>query len=80
MSVVWSGIVENSKLEEVSKWIRSESVRWVIGNGKSVLFWEDIWCGIRPLKVEFPRLFKLATVKNIVVKDVAKNNGFEEVH
>ncbi|MBA0765061.1 hypothetical protein Gotri_014322 [Gossypium trilobum] len=47
MSIVWRDIVENSKLEEVSKWIGSES-------------------------------FRLAIVKNIVVNDVARNNGFEE--
>ncbi|TYG99882.1 hypothetical protein ES288_A10G231800v1 [Gossypium darwinii] len=53
--------------------------RWVIGNGKSVLFWEDVWCRNLSLKVEFPRLFRLATVKNSLVYEVATNNRFEEV-
>lgn len=31
-----------------------------------------MWCKNRPLKVEFPRLFRLATVKNCLVKEVAQ--------
>lgn len=80
MLVVWRCIVENSKLEEMSKWIEIETFRLEIGNGKSILFCKDIWCGNRPLKVVFPRMFRLAIVNNIVVKDVARNKGFEEVY
>ncbi|KAK5819456.1 hypothetical protein PVK06_024457 [Gossypium arboreum] len=47
---------------------------------KSVLFWEDVWCGDKTLKEEFPKLFRLALKKNCFVKDVARNNSFEEVH
>ncbi|KAH1129756.1 hypothetical protein J1N35_001134 [Gossypium stocksii] len=80
MSVTWWGIVENSKRTKVTKWTGLNSYRWVIGNGKSVLFREDLWCGDKTLKEEFPRLFRLALKKNCFVKDVARNNNFEEVH
>ncbi|PWA72777.1 RNA-directed DNA polymerase, eukaryota, Reverse transcriptase zinc-binding domain protein [Artemisia annua] len=30
-----------------------------IGNGISIQFWEDIWCGDKPLKVQFPRVYLL---------------------
>lgn len=79
MTVVWCGIVENSKSKEMLKWICPDSFKWVIGNTKSVLFWEYVWYKNRPLKVEFSRLYILATIKNSLVKDVATNNSFEEV-
>ncbi|KAA3472507.1 reverse transcriptase [Gossypium australe] len=41
MSILWRRIVENSKTANVAKWVRNESFRWLIGNGKLVLFWED---------------------------------------
>ncbi|KAK5786819.1 hypothetical protein PVK06_041465 [Gossypium arboreum] len=79
ISVVWCGIMENSKSEKVSKWVGQNSFRWVLGNGESMLFREDVWCGNWSLKVEFPRLFRLATGKNSLVYEVATNNNFEEV-
>ncbi|KAA3463550.1 Retrovirus-related Pol polyprotein LINE-1 [Gossypium australe] len=75
MSAVWRGIVENAKDAEVSKWVRSESFFWKIGNGKSTLFWWDIWCGNRPLKVLFPRLFRLAKNKVSTVVDSLNYSG-----
>lgn len=32
----------------------------VIGNGKRSNFWGDAWCGRRPLKDDFPRLFEIS--------------------
>lgn len=40
ISIVWCGIVENSKDSKVVKWIRNDSFRWLIEKGKSVFFWE----------------------------------------
>lgn len=44
------------------------------------MFREDIWRGNRPLRVEYPRLFRLAKIKNEVVKDYSLLNGFKEVN
>ncbi|GJY07164.1 RNA-directed DNA polymerase, eukaryota, reverse transcriptase zinc-binding domain protein, partial [Tanacetum coccineum] len=30
-----------------------------VGNGKSIQFWDDSWCGDKPLKDVFPRIFAL---------------------
>nr|GEX13776.1 RNA-directed DNA polymerase, eukaryota, reverse transcriptase zinc-binding domain protein [Tanacetum cinerariifolium] len=35
-----------------------------IRNGLSTHFWEDTWCGIQPLKLQFPHIYMLETVKN----------------
>ncbi|KAK5837396.1 hypothetical protein PVK06_013206 [Gossypium arboreum] len=73
MSVLWRGIVENAKDEKVSKWVGPEAFFWKIGNRKSTLFWWDIWCGDRPLKSVFPRLFRLA--KNKILTLIAVKFG-----
>lgn len=49
--------MENSRDATIAKWLGNKDFRWKIGNGKSIMFWEDVWCGSRPLKVDFPRLF-----------------------
>lgn len=33
---------------------------FVVGNGSRVKFWEDIWCGERPLRQDFPDVYELA--------------------
>lgn len=38
-----------------------KSLTFTVGNGRRVMFWEDIWCGDRTLKQDFPDLFNLAT-------------------
>ncbi|KAA3453163.1 TSL-kinase interacting protein 1-like [Gossypium australe] len=80
MSVVWRGIVENAKDSKVAKWMGNESFRWLVGNGNLIIFWEDIWCGDRPLRVEFPRLFRLALNKSGLVKEFLSLNGFKEIN
>ncbi|MBA0854403.1 hypothetical protein Goshw_030035 [Gossypium schwendimanii] len=57
-----------------------ESFRWLVGNGNTIMFWEDIWCGERPLIVEFPRLFHLVNNKKGLVKDFLNSNGFNKVN
>lgn len=42
MSAVWRGIIENAKDSKVAKWVGNESFRWLVGNGNSIIFWEDI--------------------------------------
>lgn len=37
-------------------WFR-DSISRIIGDQSDVLFWEDDWWGVGPLKVIFPRLF-----------------------
>ena len=41
-----------------------------IGDGSRVKFWEDLWCGERPLRVMFPSLYALAESKWAMVAKV----------
>ena len=40
------------------KWFE-ENVRWKVGSGSRILFWEDKWTGDRSLKEAYPRLYAL---------------------
>lgn len=53
--------------------------RCYIGNGKLTMFWVDIWCGNRALKLEFPRLFRLAKLKEWRVVNYSNKCGFSNV-
>ncbi|KAK5840996.1 hypothetical protein PVK06_009904 [Gossypium arboreum] len=80
MSKVWRGIFENSLDARVVRWLGDKNFSWKIGNGKTTLFWEDKWCGKDPLKVDFPRLFRLAKLKYASVFDYSSNYGFSNVN
>lgn len=80
MSKVWRGIVENSLDASVVRWLGDKNFSWKIGNGKTTLFWEDKWCGKDSLKVDFPRLFRLAKLKYASVFDYSSYYGFSNVN
>ncbi|KAH1084275.1 hypothetical protein J1N35_024036 [Gossypium stocksii] len=80
MSTVWRGIVENSLDERVSRWVGDKDFYWKLGNGKTVLFLEDQWCGDGPLNLDFPRLFRLAKFKSSSVLCYSSNNGFSNTN
>ncbi|GJZ46363.1 RNA-directed DNA polymerase, eukaryota, reverse transcriptase zinc-binding domain protein [Tanacetum coccineum] len=40
-----------------------------IGNGALTRFWEDVWCGDKPLKTLFPRIYQLDLNKLCPVKN-----------
>jgi hypothetical protein len=44
-------------------------VRFEVGNGSRVLFWQDVWCEELPLKIVFPALFTIACAKEAWVEE-----------
>ncbi|RVW81120.1 hypothetical protein CK203_044688 [Vitis vinifera] len=54
--------------------IRSRS-RLIVGNGRKVKFWKDLWCEDQALKDAFPNLFKLAVNKDQWVCDAWEEGG-----
>lgn len=42
----------------------------------SVLFWEDVWVGDIPLKLEFPSLYEICSETNVVVRDFWEGDGW----
>nr|GEU42904.1 retrotransposon protein, putative, Ty1-copia subclass [Tanacetum cinerariifolium] len=47
-----------------------------LGNGSSIRFWDDAWCGNRPLKVLFPRVHLLDIDKGCQVVDQISSNDW----
>ena len=43
------------------------SISWQVGNGESVQFWLDRWCGESLLCIEFPNLFDIAYDNDISI-------------
>lgn len=41
-----------------------------MGNGRSLSFWKDKWCGDSPLCLSFSSLFALADSKEVWVEDI----------
>jgi len=54
-----------------SKFVRNE-----VGEGSTVWFWHDLWCGEQPLKFSFPELFTIAHCKDVWMRIVC-NSGME---
>lgn len=79
MSIVWRGIVENSKDAHVYKRVGTEAFCWQVGNGRTTTFWVDIWCSNYLPKLEFPRLFRLARQKGGTMVEYSRNNRFSRV-
>lgn len=47
----------------------SRGVGFIVGEGSRVQFWLDDWMGMGSLSVLFPRVFRVASNKALVVKD-----------
>lgn len=44
----------------------------MIGNGDNTGFWDETWIGDVPLRIEFPRLYRLSTQKLTKVSNIGK--------
>ena len=45
-----------------------DRIKWEVGNGKGIMFWEDSWVGNLVLKNKFPRLFSLCGDKDLLLE------------
>ncbi|KAE8697825.1 hypothetical protein F3Y22_tig00110610pilonHSYRG00585 [Hibiscus syriacus] len=79
VSITWREIVNNLSSEGTTKWMSGESFRWVVGDGKSVLFWEDVWFGESALRSRYPRIYRLALRKYITVRDMISAGDWQNL-
>ena len=49
-------------------------VYFEVKDDSRLLFWHDVWCGDRPLKTQFPSLFRMTHLKNAMVDEVVSWN------
>ena len=59
----WKAIAQVSR--EFSKF-----TRFVVGDGEIIRFWEYLWWGYQPLRVQYPRLFRVVMDKNIPISSI----------
>ncbi|PWA87949.1 RNA-directed DNA polymerase, eukaryota, Reverse transcriptase zinc-binding domain protein [Artemisia annua] len=63
----WYGIMSSVKtLKQKGIDVLSLCIR-KLGNGTSIRFLDDIWCGHQPLKIQFPRVFMLDNDKSCCI-------------
>ena len=58
-----------------SEKILREGIVVVVGNGEKAKFWDDILVDTTALKVAFPRLYALASIKTGCVRDFGSWDG-----
>ncbi|KAE8704998.1 hypothetical protein F3Y22_tig00110430pilonHSYRG00099 [Hibiscus syriacus] len=54
------------------KWMSGDSFRWIVGDGKTTLFWEDVWLGEIALRSRYPRLYRELALVEIIKREVDK--------
>jgi hypothetical protein len=55
-SQFWQGV---NNVKHKFKW----GATFKVNNGANVLFWEDVWVGDTPLKVQYPKLYDYSREK-----------------
>ncbi|GJU88366.1 RNA-directed DNA polymerase, eukaryota, reverse transcriptase zinc-binding domain protein [Tanacetum coccineum] len=64
---VWGNIVKVGRdLGKIGINLAS-TVKWEVGDGKAILFWDDTWVGGRRLRDQFPRLYHLDVYKEVSI-------------
>ncbi|GJV28939.1 hypothetical protein Tco_1385387 [Tanacetum coccineum] len=65
----WANIVDSFSMLHSKDIIPLHTLRHKVGNGSSILFWEDIWIGNGPLSTRYNRLFHLDANPNCMLAD-----------
>jgi len=68
-SQFWKGIL---RTRGILKW----DCRAEMNHGKNNLFWEDVWAGGIPMKLEFPSLYNICEDKSCLVNDYWEGDGW----
>lgn len=66
----WRGICASILKNQEAKKMATQGIRCKVGNGKKALFWHDTWIGDRPLKLLFPRLYSITTIKDAPIEAI----------
>lgn len=60
VSQFWRGLLN------IKRWMSFGS-EWVLGNGESISFWQDVWWGTCPLKTLFPAIFRICNQQELLL-------------
>jgi len=70
----WRDIVKVCREGGGDGWFQEE-LRWKLGKGDKVRFWEDVWVGESNLKTSFQRLFSLSVNQDQKMEEVGEWEG-----
>lgn len=68
LSGTLQSIISMNNDQGFNQLLSSENFEWVIGDGCSVLFWEDKWNSIGKLSTQYARLYSLSKLRFVSVK------------
>lgn len=71
----WRGICASLLQHPQAKQLALNGIRKRVGDGSNTLFWHETWLEALPLKVRFPRLFRLALNQDATVASHAYWDG-----
>jgi len=75
----WKDLGIICEANKESNWF-DQRIRWKIGNGSRIKFWEDWWVGEQTLKEKFPRLYGVSVLKDKMVSEFCLRNDFGNPH
>ncbi|XP_071720759.1 uncharacterized protein [Rutidosis leptorrhynchoides] len=73
-SSIWSNIVSSCAKHCSNDNLPTDLFRLQVGNGNSISFWHDKWCGNETLAIRYNRLYHLDVNKNDTVADKLRND------
>lgn len=62
---LWKGILRHMEFFK-------KGIRYEVRKGDRIGFWEDKWCGVRPLKEEFSNVYLMAVVADYAKLDFSE--------
>ncbi|XP_057440409.1 uncharacterized mitochondrial protein AtMg00310-like [Lotus japonicus] len=68
-------LLKNLLADEIMAKAFRESLLCKLGSGKHIRFWLDPWEESVPLRIMFPRLFAIASNRNVVIRDIGSFIG-----
>jgi hypothetical protein len=58
----WKDVLSILDPNSVIGLVLHENIKFMIGDGSSILFWSDVWIGSNALRSIFPRLYQISTI------------------
>jgi hypothetical protein len=55
-----------------------QGLKYILGDGKKIRFWFDVWLGECPLKIRFNNLFEISREQKWMVSKVLEGGGGED--
>jgi hypothetical protein len=68
----WKDVLSIFDPNNVIDLVLRENIKFMIGDGSSILFWSDVWIGSNALRGIFFRLYQISTIQNGLVNEMGQ--------